>query len=237
MSEKDLVANESNQHLTLGQTTSDVPPVAGSPLRPDPAPAPQVDKGFGTVANVGVSREEEQPNDKGIPISHGNQHLVIGAPPTEPAPVKEVVKDPNPEAPEFAPGRPLPRTDINADPHEVTSPGFQGLDKAPAPPLIARDPEDVQIHRGAPNEPAQVGEARNEAEWVKANPESDSNAPSAAPLKQGHLPEDFPGYAALQVAGEATYGRIRRRIETGTLTDIPGIGDATAGKIEEAMAE
>jgi hypothetical protein len=59
---------------------------------------------------------------------------------------------------------------------------------------------------------------------------------TSAALKQGHLPEDFPGYAALQEAGEATYAKVRRRIVEGTLTEVSGIGESTASKIEEAMA-
>lgn len=52
--------------------------------------------------------------------------------------------------------------------------------------------------------------------------------------KRGHLPEGFPGLAALEEAGEATYTKVRKRIDAGTLTEIPNIGDATAEKIEEA---
>jgi hypothetical protein len=50
------------------------------------------------------------------------------------------------------------------------------------------------------------------------------------------LPEDFPGLAALQDAGEATPAKVRKRIDDDTLTEIPGIGEATADKIKEAFA-
>jgi len=49
------------------------------------------------------------------------------------------------------------------------------------------------------------------------------------------LPEDFPGFAALDAAGEATEAKVRKRIADGTLTEVPGLGDATAAKIEEAL--
>jgi hypothetical protein len=50
------------------------------------------------------------------------------------------------------------------------------------------------------------------------------------------LPDDFPGLAALEAAGEATVAKVRKRIADGALTEIPGIGEATAEKIEEAFA-
>ena len=50
------------------------------------------------------------------------------------------------------------------------------------------------------------------------------------------LPEDFPGRAALEEAGEFTPAKIRKRVEAGTLTEIPGIGEATAEKITTEMA-
>lgn len=56
------------------------------------------------------------------------------------------------------------------------------------------------------------------------------------PLK-GKLPEDFPGHSALEAEGLTTYAKVRKRIEAGTLTEVAGIGDATAEKIQEAMNE
>src|SRR5690349_21255103 len=49
------------------------------------------------------------------------------------------------------------------------------------------------------------------------------------------LKEDFPGYAELDAAGEATTAKVRDRIKKDTLTEIPGIGPATASKIKEAF--
>ncbi|HKS27824.1 MAG TPA: hypothetical protein VJS44_08395 [Pyrinomonadaceae bacterium] len=54
---------------------------------------------------------------------------------------------------------------------------------------------------------------------------------------RGKLPEDFPGQAALEAEGVGTYAQARKRVKDGTLTDIPGIGDATAAKIAEALGE
>lgn len=49
------------------------------------------------------------------------------------------------------------------------------------------------------------------------------------------LPDDFPGRAALEEAGEATPAKVRKRVADNTLTEIPGIGEATAEKIKEAF--
>lgn len=52
----------------------------------------------------------------------------------------------------------------------------------------------------------------------------------AAKPKQGKLPEDFPGYAALDEAGIHTYAQLRKVKD---LLEVPGIGPATAEKIKE----
>lgn len=52
-------------------------------------------------------------------------------------------------------GLPKPRTDVDADPHEVTTPAFQGLDRVN--PLAPPAQVDRAIeHRGNPNEPRVV---------------------------------------------------------------------------------
>lgn len=51
----------------------------------------------------------------------------------------------------------------------------------------------------------------------------------------GHLPEGFPGKAALEEAGQATYAKVRKLIEAGTLEDVKGIGGPTAKKIIAVM--
>ncbi|MDT5061520.1 MAG: hypothetical protein QOH63_1979 [Acidobacteriota bacterium] len=60
---------------------------------------------------------------------------------------------------------------------------------------------------------------------------------SGASLPQGKLPDDLPGHAALEAEGVTTYAQLRKRISAGTLIEIPGIGDATAAKIKEALGE
>lgn len=52
---------------------------------------------------------------------------------------------------------------------------------------------------------------------------------------KGPLPEDFPGRAALAEAGITSYGKLRRY--KGELTEIDGIGAATAEKIKAAQGE
>lgn len=51
------------------------------------------------------------------------------------------------------------------------------------------------------------------------------------------LDSSFPGFAQLDAAGEATEAKVRKRIKDGTLTGVPGIGDATAKAIEKAIAD
>src|SRR6185503_2637308 len=51
------------------------------------------------------------------------------------------------------------------------------------------------------------------------------------------LNEDFPGFSALDAAGEATEAKVRKRVAANTLTEIPGIGPETAAKIEAAFEE
>lgn len=49
------------------------------------------------------------------------------------------------------------------------------------------------------------------------------------------LPEDFPGREELATAGITTYPEVHRISDSGTLTDIKGIGPATADKIQAAL--
>lgn len=51
---------------------------------------------------------------------------------------------------------------------------------------------------------------------------------------KGKLPEDFPGHSALAAAGITTYSQLRK---AGDVTDVVGIGPATAEKIAEALGE
>jgi hypothetical protein len=151
--------------------------------------------------------------------------------------------------PEFEPGKPKPRTDIDADPHEVTNPAFQGLDRVNPLPIT---PLNTVQHRGNPNEPRVVGVTGvgdinvvgSESEEARAlrgdAPEGSADADpedDGEHVKRGKLPEDFPGRTALEEAGEATYAKVRKRLAAGTLTEIHGIGEATASSIAEAMKE
>ena len=50
----------------------------------------------------------------------------------------------------------------------------------------------------------------------------------------GKLPEDFPGYDALKAEGITTFAKLKK-VEN--LTDVPGIGEATAEKIVAALKD
>lgn len=58
-------------------------------------------------------------------------------------------------------------------------------------------------------------------------------SPVQAELK-GALPDDFPGHAALAAADITTYAQLRKADD---VTQIVGIGEATAKKIAEALGE
>lgn len=55
---------------------------------------------------------------------------------------------------------------------------------------------------------------------------------SIVEVKQGKLPENFPGHAALAEADINTYAQLRK---AGDIKEVPGIGKATAAKIAEAL--
>lgn len=52
--------------------------------------------------------------------------------------------------------------------------------------------------------------------------------------KQGPLPDDFPAKAKLEEHGIKTYAQLRK---AGDVTELEGIGTATAAKIAEALGE
>jgi hypothetical protein len=54
---------------------------------------------------------------------------------------------------------------------------------------------------------------------------------------KGKLPDDFPGKAALEAAGITTYAQLRKTMETENwFNEVPNIGEATAEKIDERLA-
>lgn len=247
-----------NAHLLIGVANkANIPAGAVIPAANAPTATDAVVGGPGTEnPSAGITRTAGVPESAAPAIRQVGTTVILPESNTEA------------ETPEFEPGKPKPRTDPDADPHEVTSPGFQGFDRVnPLPPSV---PPDGQIvHRGAVNEPHVVGvqsagepplrvigdqseEARlidegktpAEAQTLVQNPPPPEDAPlvpeeteDTLQTKKGKLPEDFPGRTALEVAGEATYAKVRKRIEAGTLQEIPGIADATESRIKEAMAE
>lgn len=53
----------------------------------------------------------------------------------------------------------------------------------------------------------------------------------------GKLNQDFPGFAQLDAAGEATTAKVRKRIENGTLREIDGIGEQREQEIRAAFVK
>lgn len=63
-------------------------------------------------------------------------------------------------------------------------------------------------------------------------------AEMAAPTLKGKLPDDFPGFTALEAAGLTTYAKVRKELEAEKpFGEVDGIGPATAEKIRAAMSE
>lgn len=84
------------------------------------------------------------------------------------------------------------------------------------------------VEEAAP-EPVPEAATPEPAVEAVAEPMPDLVEPEAL---KGKLPEDFPGHAALADAGINTYGQLAK-VED--VTTIPGIGEATAAKIAEAL--
>ena len=81
--------------------------------------------------------------------------------------------------------------------------------------------------------PESVAQLLESGDAVKAG-SSAASSTSSSSKKTGPLPEDFPGRTALEEAGIDTYAKVRA---AGDLTKIPGIGEATADKIAEAVKD
>lgn len=81
---------------------------------------------------------------------------------------------------------------------------------------------------------AEQAEAQKAVDAEAADEKEDAaEAPKTNGSKSGPLPDDFPGVTALRDAGIKTYAQLRA---AGDVTQIPGIGDATAAKIKAALA-
>lgn len=105
---------------------------------------------------------------------------------------------------------------------------------------------DPKIERGSIDDPAGPDMSRHYYRPGTTQPElrpEFANEAAVAPTEdteekptlKGKLPEDFPGYSALDNAGLTTYAKVRKNL--GSIEDVEGIGPATAEKIREAMGE
>ena len=77
-------------------------------------------------------------------------------------------------------------------------------------------------------------EAAGLGEHVDDDIDDDETSDEQPKRLRGKLPEDFPGYKALVDAGLDTYAKVRKALDT--LTEVKGIGEATADKIREEFA-
>jgi hypothetical protein len=87
-----------------------------------------------------------------------------------------------------------------------------------------------ESHRVVEEKPVEVKTPPDETAVAEEPVEEEK--PEAPEELKGKLPEDFPGHAALAEAGINTYGQLRK---VGDLTEVKGIGEATAAKIAEAL--
>lgn len=67
---------------------------------------------------------------------------------------------------------------------------------------------------------------------VTANEESTGAETDSGPSPPQSLPDGFPGKSDLEAAGLSTIDNVQQRADDGTLTEISGIGRATAQQIE-----
>ncbi len=107
----------------------------------------------------------------------------------------------------------------------------------------AKESADLEVAAAeAALEAAKSKQADAEKKLAAAGSESSSSTPDGAggaggsgvstTTKKGPLPDDFPGLTALRDADLDTYGKVRAY---GDVTDVPGIGAATAAKIKAAL--
>lgn len=110
---------------------------------------------------------------------------------------------------------------------------FLGGGDAVAEPSAAKVEEPAAAAEAGEPEPEGVLIADKATE---ATDDDDEPTDSTKKLR-GKLPDGFPGKAALEEAGYGTYAKVRKLHEQGKLTEVPGIGEATAGHIGEALSE
>lgn len=95
----------------------------------------------------------------------------------------------------------------------------------------AEDPRHEES-KGAPDQDETViAKVVGDSE-VRPSEETQVDSEGSDTLK-GKLPGDFPGRTALEAGGVTTYAKLRAL--NGDYTSIPGVGDATAQKITEAL--
>lgn len=116
---------------------------------------------------------------------------------------------------------------------DTDNPVLGGAGPSPDPKLI----QEAAARSGRSKNSQSGGiAAMTEVEGTLGAKENNTAAPQTDESQtppRGKLPADFPGHAALEAAGITTYGQLRK---VSDLTTITGIGEATASKIEEAMA-
>lgn len=148
----------------------------------------------------------------GAPTLRDPAAVALGEQQAEPTPKGSGAQEPEKETPEKA-KQDAAAKNASVEHDEAHSPSFPSA----ARPLGAESPG---------NQP-QTDEEREAAEG--------SEGEESGSAKRGKLPADFPGHAALEAAGVTSYGKLRAL--KGDYSEVPGVGDATAAKIKEALGE
>lgn len=106
--------------------------------------------------------------------------------------------------------------------------------------LNATSPAPTKAEKDEQAAKDKATEAAAASTSTRGTPTTAATTPTATPAtgdaKTGKLPEDFPGHGALEAAGITTYAKVRAIAERDELTNVEGVGDATAAKIKEALA-